>query len=53
MSLVGSSVLNDSGDTDRISVGVGLVESLKDGFIERAISSSGEEFIELRRGEIR
>ena len=39
-------VLDDSGDTDWITIGVRLVKSLEDGFIEGRVSSSGQEFIE-------
>lgn len=38
---------DDSGDGDGVSVESGLVESLMDDLIELAISSSGEEGVEL------
>jgi len=41
-------VFGDSRDRDGVSVGSRLVKSLEDGLVESRVSSSGQEFVELK-----
>ncbi len=42
-------IFGDSGDRDGVSVGSRLVKSLEDSLVEGGVSSSGQEFVELKK----